>query len=208
MIGLFFSAFALGVAFAAPPGPVTVEAVRRGLAGGFWRSFMVGLGSMIGDSFWAVVALAGAAFIVENDWARATLGAVGVCWLALLAARAALAARSGKLPESNVALARRGDFLVGAVAAFANPYVATFWLAVGGGVVVTLIEKGEPGPLAVFFSGFVLACVVWVVAVSLLASVAHRRVTVGLFRGANLLAAVVLAGFAGLLLWKLVADLA
>ena len=208
MIGLFFSATTLGLAFAAPPGPVTAEAVRRGLAGGFWRSFMVGIGSLIGDSFWAVVALAGAAFVVDNDIARIALGSAGVLWLSRLAVQALRAARSGESPKSSSKLARRSDFAVGAVAAFANPYVAGFWLAVGGGVTATLVESGNSMRIATFFTGFLAGCIVWCVVISYLVGVAHRRVTTGFLRGANLLAGVVLGGFAILLLWRLVSDLA
>lgn len=203
MTKLFFSAILLGVGFAAPPGPVTVEAVRRGLTGGFVRSFMVGLGSLVGDSIWAVVALGGVAFVIENEAARAALGLVGALWLAWLAFGAARAARIGDLPPSRNGRMRGGDLAVGAIAALANPYVAAFWFAVGGGVTVALIEKGERLGLAVFFAGFLLGCILWCAFLSLVVAIAHRRMTQRFLRGANVFASLVLGGFALLLIWKL-----
>jgi L-lysine exporter family protein LysE/ArgO len=204
MVGLFFSAIALGLGFAAPPGPVLVEAARRGVAGGFSRAFMVGLGSLLGDSVWAVVALTGAAFVVENDAGRLAVGAAGVLWLGFLAGRALRLARSGELAPARAQLAARSDFVVGAVAALANPYVAGFWLAVGGGVTVSLVRKGHELGLAVFFAGFLVGCVAWCAFVSYLVGIASHRMTTRFVRAVNLCAGLVLAGFAALLLWRLV----
>jgi threonine/homoserine/homoserine lactone efflux protein len=102
---------------------------------------------------------------------------------------------------------RRSDLFVGAIAALANPYVAGFWLAVGGGVTVSLSDGGERAGLAVFFAGFLLACLLWVTFVAALVTVAHRRVNRGFLRAANLFAAIILAAFAILLVAKLGRDL-
>jgi threonine/homoserine/homoserine lactone efflux protein len=96
--------------------------------------------------------------------------------------------------------------MVGAIAALANPYVAAYWIAVGGGVTVALVEDGKRLGLAVFFIGFTLACVLWCAFLSLLVSVAHRRITIRFLRAANLFSALVLGAFAVLLLWRLAAD--
>ncbi len=58
---LFVSAFGLGLAFCAPPGAVTAEALRRGLERGFWSVLLLELGSLVGDATWAALALFGAA---------------------------------------------------------------------------------------------------------------------------------------------------
>lgn len=203
MTELFFSAILLGLGFAAPPGPVTVEAVRRGLIGGFMRSFMVGLGSLFGDSVWAVVALGGVAFVIKSETARVALGLVGALWLAWLAFGAVRAARAGHLPPLRNGGMRGGDLAVGAIAALANPYVAAFWLAVGGGVTVALLESGERLGLAVFFAGFLVGCVVWCAFLSFVVAIAHQRMTQRFLRSVNLFAGLILGSFALLLIWKL-----
>jgi len=70
MTTLFLSSLVLGIAFCAPPGIITAEAVRRGLARGFRPALWVELGSLNGDATWAIIALAGAAFVVQNAVAR------------------------------------------------------------------------------------------------------------------------------------------
>ena len=65
MVSLFVSAFGVGLAFCAPPGVITAEALRRGLSRGFWSALLLELGSLIGDAAWAALALTGAALLVE-----------------------------------------------------------------------------------------------------------------------------------------------
>jgi len=74
---LFLSAFGLGIAFCAPPGAITAEALRRGLARGFRPALLLELGSLIGDAAWAALALAGAAIVVQNRAIQIVLGAAG-----------------------------------------------------------------------------------------------------------------------------------
>lgn len=54
MSTLILSAILLGLAFCAPPGAVTAEAIRRGVARGFGAALGIELGSLIGDAVWAI----------------------------------------------------------------------------------------------------------------------------------------------------------
>jgi chemosensory pili system protein ChpE len=53
MDALFWTAFALGLAFCAPPGAVTAETLRRGIHRGFAGALFLELGSLVGDATWA-----------------------------------------------------------------------------------------------------------------------------------------------------------
>ncbi len=52
---MIYDKILLGVTFAAPVGPVTAEAIRRGLLGGFAPAFKVKMGAAIGDTIFIVV---------------------------------------------------------------------------------------------------------------------------------------------------------
>jgi len=91
---------------------------------------------------------------------------------------------------------------VGAVASLANPYIAGFWLAVGGGVSVSLVRHRERLGLVVFFAGFLLGAVTWSAVVSSLVAVAHRRGTRRFMRVANIIAVGVLGYFCAILFWR------
>ncbi|WP_157062047.1 hypothetical protein [Alicyclobacillus ferrooxydans] len=49
MIGLIITAGLLGFIYSAAPGAVNTEALRRGLKRGFFPSFMVQIGALLGD---------------------------------------------------------------------------------------------------------------------------------------------------------------
>src|SRR5258705_3472887 len=84
-MSLFISSFFLAIAFCAPPGVVTAETVRRGAARGFLPALFVQFGSLIGDTTWAIIALTGLAFLVQNNIARTILSLIGIVLMLKLA---------------------------------------------------------------------------------------------------------------------------
>ena len=93
--GMLLTALALGLAYAAVPGAVNTEALRRGLAGGFRPAALVETGAIVGDTAWAVVGLGGAAALARFDAVTLALGLVGGGFLLALARSAFLAALRG-----------------------------------------------------------------------------------------------------------------
>src|SRR5262245_59864534 len=82
---LFAPAFALGFLLCLLPGAASAEAIRRGVARGFRSAVVFELGTLIGDAAWAVLALAGAAVLVQNRLVRLLLSIVGAAVLLRLA---------------------------------------------------------------------------------------------------------------------------
>src|SRR5512138_1633002 len=114
-MSLFISSFFLAIAFCAPPGVVTAETIRRGTAHGFFPALFVQFGSLVGDTTWAMIALTGLAFIVQNTTARLILSLVGIVLMLKLAWTAVQDARSGKELDTTAPprKAGRGDFANG-----------------------------------------------------------------------------------------------
>ncbi|HET9910800.1 MAG TPA: LysE family transporter, partial [Anaerolineales bacterium] len=124
---LFVSSFFLAIAFCAPPGVVTAETVRRGAARGFFPALFVQFGSLVGDTTWAVFALTGLAFIVQNNTARAILSSAGIVLMLKLAWDALKDARHGKELDMTSPVSSRGDFANGAFLSLGNPLNIVFW---------------------------------------------------------------------------------
>ncbi|MEP6896740.1 MAG: LysE family transporter, partial [Chloroflexota bacterium] len=82
---LFASSFILAIAFCAPPGVITAETVRRGAARGFIPALFVQFGSLVGDTTWAIIALTGLAFLVQNNIAKIILSVIGILLMLKLA---------------------------------------------------------------------------------------------------------------------------
>src|SRR5215212_11662145 len=103
-MSLFISSFFLAIAFCAPPGVVTAETVRRGAARGFLPALFVQLGSLVGDTTWAIIALTGLAFLVQNDIARIILSLIGIFLMLKLAWDAIKDARKGRELDTSASV--------------------------------------------------------------------------------------------------------
>ena len=199
MSSLFISAAILGIAFCAPPGAVTAESLRSGLAGGFRPALLVQVGSLVGDATWAVIALAGAAILVQNTTVRYGLGLVGIVFLLYLAYGAFRAAWDDELP---VATSRRhGYFTRGALLSLTNPFAIAFWLGVGSAMAAVGVVAPQLSHFAIFFGGFMLGAVLWAFFISGLIAWGRRFVHQRFFRWINLLSGCALAYFALSLGW-------
>jgi len=201
MTTLFLSSLALGIAFCAPPGIITAEAIRRGLARGFRPALLVELGSLIGDATWAIITLAGAAFVVQNLLARLALGVVGTLFLLHLAWSAIWSAKQGVVLQSKNATGR-GDFATGAVLSLGNPFAIAFWLGVGSSTITTHVPNPQWIHFAIFFCAFMLGGLSWCFFLAGLITWGRRFMNPTFFRGVNLLCGLFLGYFGLQLLWN------
>lgn len=195
-MSLFFSSFILALAFCAPPGVITAETVRRGAARGFIPALFVQLGSLVGDTTWAIIALTGLAFIVQNNFAKIILSLVGILLMLKLAWGAIQDAREGKELESNAAHSHRGDFTNGAFLSLGNPMNIVFWTGLGTTVFASISGKPQPVDFAIFFAGFLSGAVLWCFVMASLVAWGRKFVTPTFFRWVNFACGIALGFFA------------
>jgi chemosensory pili system protein ChpE len=201
---LFFSSFLLALAFCAPPGVVTAETVRRGTARGFLPALLVQLGSLVGDTTWALIALTGLAFLVENHIARVLLSLAGLVLLLKLAWNAFRDARQSREWEMHSVSSGRGDFANGAFLSLGNPLNIVFWTGLGSTVFGSISARPQPVDFALFFAGFLSGAVLWCFLMAGLIAWTRRLLTPAFFRWVNFTCGVALSFFALQLGWRLV----
>jgi threonine/homoserine/homoserine lactone efflux protein len=198
-------AFSLGVAFSAPPGIVTAEAIRRGMTGGFVSAVMVGIGSLIGDAVYAALALGGLSAVSHYTFARLVIGSSGALllfWLAFDALRTQ-APNPTEFPSRS---GKHSDFLVGAGLSLTNPWAIAFWLGFGGVLLSAGIRNPEaklPLLLATFLSG----ALAWTLILSVLIALARRFVNAALFRIISAGSALVFIGTGLYTIWQVYLEL-
>lgn len=195
-MSLFISSFFLAIAFCAPPGVITAETVRRGAARGFIPALFVQLGSLVGDTTWAIIALTGLAFVVQNNLAKIVLSLVGMLLMLKLAWGAIQDARQGKELDTTAHNSHRGDFTNGAFLSLGNPMNIVFWTGLGTTVFASISGRPQPTDFAVFFAGFLGGAVVWCFVMAGLVAWGRRFVTPTFFRWVNLACGLALGFFA------------
>jgi chemosensory pili system protein ChpE len=203
LLDLFVSSIVLGLAFCAPPGTLTAEALRRGLARGFRAVLFVELGSLFGDATWAAIALVGAAFLVQNSVARVIIGGIGAFFLFRLSYQSLRDAANGTMPKAPPS-GPKGDLVTGAMLSLTNPLSIGFWVGVGGGTVNSIVPNPGPNEYIVFYAGFMLACVFWCFFFSGLVAFCRQLLRPVFFRGLNAACGVGLAYFGVMLVLGIV----
>jgi chemosensory pili system protein ChpE len=204
---LFLSSFILAIAFCAPPGVVTAETVRRGAARGFLPALFVQLGSLVGDTTWAMIALTGLAFIVQNNLAKIVLTLIGILLMLKLAWGAIQDAREGKELDTNASRSHRGDFTNGAFLSLGNPMNIVFWTGLGTTVFASISGRPQPSDFAIFFAGFLSGAVLWCFLMAAIVAWGRKFVTPTFFRWVNFGCGLALGFFAIQLGLKLLQNL-
>ena len=193
---LFISSFVLAISFCAPPGIITAETVRRGSARGFIPALYVQFGSLVGDTTWAIIALTGLAFLIQNPIAKTTLSLIGILLMLKLAWDAFKDARHGNGLSTSESTSAHGDFASGAFLSLGNPLNIVFWTGLGTTVFASITGGPQPIHFAVFFTGFLAGAILWCFVMAGLVAWGKQWMTNNFFRWINLTCGAAMVYFA------------
>lgn len=137
------AAFLMGLAAAAPMGPVNMLAIRRGMIGGWRRTLACGIGSIASDLVLFSLVLLGGHYLLSdlsNRTLRTALAAIGVIVLLPLglyflvrAVKEPLRAYTGgrkRWDEGTVPAHLASDFVAGTALTIFNPATMLYWVGV------------------------------------------------------------------------------
>lgn len=159
---LFLTALGLGFVFNAAPGAVFVETVRQGVRGGFRPAFAVQLGSLAGDTLWALLGLVGVALLLSLESLRVPIGIAGVVYLTWLAVDAWKAAkREFSVDTGGAPVDRDRALRSGVVLSVTNPQNIAYFAAIGSSIAALGITHPTTIDYAIFFAGLMLASILW-----------------------------------------------
>jgi chemosensory pili system protein ChpE len=172
----------LGLAYVVAPGPVNIETLRRGLTGGIRVALALQLGSIIGDLFWALLAMAGTGLLLSHTGVQMALGITGTALLVYLGWSAlrswptisAVACPVGRAATHAplIAPTTRRTLWTGIALATANPFGPAFWVSLNG-----VLGHSPQHHTAAFFGGFFLGSLLASLGIALLAGTWRRWIT-------------------------------
>lgn len=197
MIGIFLRGLALGLAIAAPVGPVGVLCIRRTLAEGRLAGLVSGLGAATADACYGLVAAFGLTFISSRliDWQDAIRLAGGL-FLLYLGAKT-LAAPVTEPPAAGLAVQPAARGLLGnytstLVVTLTNPMTILAFAAIFAGLGTA---GGDYAAAALLVLGVFSGSALWWLALSSAFGLLRGRVTPAGLRWVNRISGLIILGF-------------
>ena len=179
----------IAISFSAPPGPVAMETIRRGVRGGFSPALLVQLGSCFGDFMWFSIAFLGLGPLAQIPVIRGVLAIAGVLVLLYLGGtsiRDALKSSAAHPLDGADSKMKTGAFRSGMAISIANPMAVAYWLSVGGALVAAGVAGTTPIQTASFAIGFISGTVAWAFGMALAIRWSKRIMSPAVFRMVNL----------------------
>lgn len=202
---LFVSGFLLSLSLCLEIGIVNIALINTALSSGMRAAMQLGLGSCVGDLFYAVLSLLGIGLLLQFDWLRWSIawgGLIILLYLAWDAARAVMRDRSGAAAAADTStmpapapIEPRRLFARGVVLSLASPTSIIWFTAVGGSVIAQHNPHSSAGLLALF-SGFFAGGFSWCLFITGLSAHGGRALGDRFRRLCNAVSAVLFAYFA------------
>lgn len=193
-LGGFVRGLLIGVAVAAPVGPMSVLCMRRTLAGGFFAGLLTGLGIATADGLYGSVAAFGITLVSdllvgEQRWLR-LIGGVFLLYLGLQTLRARPAAASAAPERGGLA----GAYASTVALTLTNPTTILSFAAIFAGLGVGMGGGGATAAALVVLGVF-LGSALWWLGLSGGISLVRARLSPRALRGANVASGLILSIF-------------
>jgi L-lysine exporter family protein LysE/ArgO len=162
---LLISGFLLSLSLCLDIGIVNIAIIKTGIEKGFKQSFIIGLGSTVGDMVYAVSSVIGITLILQfiyirwAIWILGTLVLIYLCWQTIIHIFKPIDTSKN---EAEIQQDKKTGqyFLNGLGLALSSPS-AIIWFATVGGSVLATQNHGNKCSLLMFLFGFFAASVIW-----------------------------------------------
>jgi threonine/homoserine/homoserine lactone efflux protein len=200
---LFVRGALIGLAIAAPVGPIGVLCIRRTLADGRLAGFVSGLGAATADLCYGLIAVLGLTALADllvgvSFWSR-LIGGLFLCYLGLRT----LLARPAEQPTAVNGRGLLGAYLSTLFLTLTSPATIIAFTAIfaglGAGSVADSYLEG-----VLLASGVSVGSALWWLFLSSTTSMLRSRITPELLRWVNVIAGLIILGFGVLALGSLV----
>jgi len=205
--GLLIYGMSIGVALAAPIGPINIEIIKRGIQGGYRHGWLVGLGALSADTVYAGLIVSGLTPVADSPTLRVPLflaGAIMLCYVGYRSIRTSL---NGDSVDDTGSVAGRRSYVTGLLMAVFNPMGIVYWLSVGAALVAEAVDRVGTAGSPVLVGGVFCGIFLWVTFLSWLAQVSRRFVTGNGMRWITGIGGVALIGFGIWFFYQAMANL-
>ncbi|UIL50706.1 MULTISPECIES: LysE family translocator [Pantoea] len=195
----FSNGFLLSLSLCLDIGIANIAMITLAMQRGYFQGFWLGIGTCIGDLFYALLALSGLAMLLQFTPVRWVLWLGGSAMLLWFAVKMAMAAWQPTAPIAFEKAAPprplRQEFSRGVLLAISSPS-AILWFATVGGALISRIGQQSTGTSVAFLSGFFIAGVIWTGVLCLVGHLGGRTLGQRLLKYCAIASAIIFSYFA------------
>ncbi|NIK71705.1 LysE family transporter [Paenibacillus sp. BK720] len=171
----FLEYILLGLSLAAPIGPINAAQMARGIRGGFWNAWLLGLGSMTADILYLLVVYLGTVHFLQTPFLKTLLWSFG-CFVLLYTGFESLynTNKTAAMHRNSLKEPVLKSFGTGFFLSLLNPLSIMFWIGIYGSVLAEAAQKFEPTQLIIYTSGILLGIFLWDLSMAVASSHFHR----------------------------------
>lgn len=223
ILAIFTTAFIVGFSGAMMPGPLLTVTIGESARRGFWAGPLIVAGHAVLELALIMALVGGLSVLLTMTMVSQVIAVLGGAFLLYMGAGMARDAAAGRVSlkmagnvgrggnhsdsreESNgfrtLALQRRmHPVLAGILVSVSNPYWTLWWATVGLGYITLSLQKGTMG-LTSFFTGHILADLVWYSLISAAVAGGRKFLSDRIYSGIIVACGIFLIGLGGYFLY-------
>lgn len=206
-MSLFLSYILLGLSLAAPIGPINAAQMDRGIRGGFWNSWVLGLGSLLADFIFITLVYFGTVHFLQIPFVKSFLWLFG-CFVLIYSGWDGL---RGAKEVAEYRNARQESlyksFGTGFILSISNPLSIMFWLGIYGSILAKTAQTYGMRELVLYTSAVILGLMIWDLSMAFMSSGFRRFLTSRLLTGISVLSGWSLIAFGVYFGWQAYLEL-
>lgn len=191
----FFGYVFLGISLAAPIGPVNAAQLTKGIYGGFWHAWLVGLGAMLADAVFMLIVYLGIFHFLETEFMQTLLWSFGCFVLIYTGVESIISAGKEVKMKRLKGNSYKKSFLYGFLLSISNPLSMLFWLGIFGSVLAKTVSTYDLDHIILYTVAIFVGLFIWDITMALTASSFRKVLTSKLLGAISVLSGLSLIGF-------------
>ncbi|WP_341178664.1 LysE family transporter [Paenibacillus sp. FSL K6-1230] len=186
----------MGLSLSAPIGPINAAQLDKGIRGGFFPAWFVGLGAICADILHMLLVFLGIIHLLELPFVKVFLWLFG-CFVLIYTGiesmknAGTLTASQSRSPESGLSW----SFLQGFLMSLFNPLSIMFWLGIYGSILAKSMNESSVQQVLLNSGAIVLGILLWDVVMAAAASLFRKYLTFGILKFISVVSGLSLVGF-------------
>ncbi|WP_163526993.1 LysE family transporter [Halobacillus ihumii] len=194
---VFLSYIFLGLSLAAPIGPINAAQIDQGIRNGFFHSWVIGLGSIVGELLYILAVFFGVIHFLDMPFMQTFLWSFGAFVLIYTGVESITSSQKFEVRQKGNKDPLKRTFATGFLISVTNPLSILFWLGIYGSVLANTITEYDQLHLILYGAAIIIGLMLWDITMAFVSSGFRKFLTTRALKGISILSGFCMFGFAG-----------